>query len=129
MQVGPKVLLIDEFSASDGDLFPYRFKTYHIGKIIGKRTWGGVTGIRGSLPLVDGGFLNRPEFSRYDLEGKNWIIEGHGVDPDIVIDNDPALEFEGTDQQLDKAIEQILIDLKNNPPHLPSHPDYPDMSK
>ncbi len=129
MQVGPKVLLIDEFSASDGDLFPYRFKTYHMGKIIGKRTWGGVTGIRGSLPLLDGGFLNRPEFSRYDLEGKNWVIEGHGVDPDIIVDNDPALEFEGTDQQLDKAIEQILIDLKNNPPQLPPHPAYPDMSK
>jgi tricorn protease len=129
MQVGPKVLLIDEFSASDGDLFPYRFETYHMGKVIGKRTWGGVTGIRGSLPLLDGGFLNRPEFSRYDLEGKKWIIEGHGVDPDIVVDNDPALEFEGTDQQLDKAIEQILLDLKNNPPQLPPHPPYPDMSK
>jgi tricorn protease len=100
-----------------------------MGKVIGKRTWGGVTGIRGSLPLLDGGFLNRPEFSRYDLEGKKWIIEGHGVDPDIVIDNDPALEFEGTDQQLDKAIEQILLDLKNNPPQLPPHPPYPDMSK
>ena len=129
MHVGPKVLLIDEFSASDGDLFPYRFKTYHMGKVIGKRTWGGVTGIRGSLPLLDGGFLNRPEFSRYDLEGKSWIIEGHGVDPDIFVDNDPANEFEGTDQQLDKAIEQIMIDLKNNPPQLPPHPDYPDMSK
>jgi tricorn protease len=129
MQVGPKVLLIDEFSASDGDIFPYRFQMYHLGKIIGKRTWGGVTGIRGSLPLLDGGFLNRPEFSRYDLEGKKWIMEGHGVDPDIVVDNDPALEFEGTDQQLDKAIEQILQELKNNPPQLPKPPDYPDMSK
>jgi tricorn protease len=56
-------------------------------------------------------------------------MEGHGVDPDIVIDNDPALEFEGTDQQLDKAIEQILLDLKNNPPNLPKPPAYPDMSK
>ncbi|MDR3611270.1 MAG: PDZ domain-containing protein [Ignavibacteriaceae bacterium] len=129
MHVGPKVLLINEFSASDGDIFPYRFRMYHLGKIIGKRTWGGVTGIRGTLPLVDGGFLNRPEFSRYDLEGKEWIMEGHGVDPDIVIDNDPALEFEGTDQQLDKAIEQILLDLKNNPPNLPKPPAYPDMSK
>jgi tricorn protease len=129
MHVGPKVLLINEFSASDGDIFPYRFRMYHLGKIIGKSTWGGVTGIRGSLPLLDGGFLNRPEFSRYDLEGKDWVIEGHGVDPDIVVDNDPALEFEGTDQQLDKAIEQILIDLKNNHPHLPKPPAYPDMSK
>ena len=127
--VGPKVCLIDEFSASDGDIFPYRFKTYHMGKIIGKRTWGGVTGIRGTLPFVDGGFLNRPEFSRYDLEGKEWIMEGHGVDPDIVVDNDPALEFEGIDQQLNKAIDESLLELKNNPPKLPNHPEYPDMSK
>ena len=90
MVLGPKVMLIDEFSASDGDIVAYRFKKYKLGPVIGKRTWGGVVGIRGSLPLLDGGSLNRPEFSRYDLEGKEWIMEGHGVDPDIVVDNDPA---------------------------------------
>jgi tricorn protease len=127
--VGPNVFLINEFSASDGDIFPYRVKMYHMGKLIGKRTWGGVTGIRGTLPFVDGGFLNRPEFSRYDLEGKEWIMEGHGVDPDIVVDNDPALEFEGIDQQLNRAIDEALIELKNNPPKLPNHPKYPAMSK
>lgn len=127
--VGPNVFLIDEFSASDGDIFPYRVKEYHMGKLIGKRTWGGVTGIRGTLPIVDGGFLNRPEFSRYDLDGKEWIMEGHGVDPDIVVDNDPALEFEGIDQQLNRAIDEALLELKNNPPKLPNHPPYPDMSK
>ena len=76
---------------------------------------GGVVGIRGSLPFVDGGSLNKPEFSRYDLEGKSWIMEGHGVDPDIIVDNDPAREFEGIDDQLNKAIETILAELKNNP--------------
>ena len=90
MVLGPKVMLIDEFSASDGDIVAYRFKKYKLGPVIGKRTWGGVVGIRGSLPLLDGGSLMRPEFSRYDLEGKEWIMEGHGVDPDIVVDNDPA---------------------------------------
>ncbi|MHC4629189.1 MAG: S41 family peptidase [Planctomycetota bacterium] len=68
MIYGPMVCLADEFSASDGDLFTYRFKKHKLGKVIGKRTWGGVVGIRGSLPLLDGGFLNKPEFSRYDTE-------------------------------------------------------------
>jgi tricorn protease len=123
--VGPKVCLMNEFSASDGDLFPYRFKQEKLGKLIGKRSWGGVVGIRGSLPLVDGGTLNRPEFSRYDVAGKEWIIEGHGVDPDIVIDNDPAKEYAGEDQQLQKAIEVILEELKTQEKTLPPVPPYP----
>jgi tricorn protease len=126
---GPKVLLLDEFSASDGDIFPYRFRQAKLGTLIGKRSWGGVVGIRGSLPLLDGGFLNRPEFSRYDNEGKEWIMEGHGVDPDIVVDNDPAQEYNGVDQQLNKAIEEIMKDLANNPVKLPNPPQYPDKSK
>jgi tricorn protease len=109
---GPMVCLMNEFSASDGDLFPYRFKQQKLGPLIGKRSWGGVVGIRGTLPLLDGGTLNRPEFSRYDIAGKEWIIEGHGVDPDIVVDNDPAKEYAGTDEQLDKAIAVILEQLK-----------------
>jgi tricorn protease len=122
---GPMVMLCDEFSASDGDIVTYRFKNYNMGKVVGKRTWGGVTGIRGTLPLVDGGFLSRPEFSIYDLKGEKWIIEGTGVEPDIVIDNDPYLEYTGTDQQLNKAIEVILDDLKTKAKKIPSHPPYP----
>ncbi len=122
---GPMVMLSNEFSASDGDIVTYRFKFYKLGKVVGKRTWGGVTGIRGSLPFVDGGTLNKPEFSRYDLEGKKWIIEGIGVEPDIVVDNDPYLEYTGTDQQLDKAIEVILDDLKTKGKKIPDHPPYP----
>jgi len=122
MLLGPMVCLMNEFSASDGDLFPFQFKHYKLGKLIGKRSWGGVVGIRGSLPLLDGGTLNRPEFARYDLEGKNWVIEGHGVDPDIVIDNDPAREFAGTDDQLNKGIEVILEELKTKEKTLPAAP-------
>ena len=129
MVVGPKVVLIDQYSASDGDIFPYRFKKYKMGKVIGKRSWGGVVGIRGSLPFVDGGSLSKPEFSRYDTEGKEWIMEGYGVDPDIEIDNDPALEYNGKDQQLDKAIEVILQELKSNPATLPKQPPYPKKNK
>jgi tricorn protease len=121
---GPKVCLMDEFSASDGDIFPYRFRHYKMGKLIGKRTWGGVVGIRGTLPILDGGFLNRPEYSRYDLAGKEWIMEGHGVDPDIVVDNDPAKEYAGIDEQLNKAIEVIQQEMKTSPVKLPPPPPY-----
>ena len=125
---GPKVCLIDEFSASDGDIFPYRFKKHGLGKLIGKRTWGGVVGIRGSLPLLDGGSLHKPEFSRYDVEGKEWIMEGKGVKPDIYVDNDPYQEFIGNDQQLNKAIDVILEELKTQEKTIPPIPDYPDKS-
>ena len=123
---GPKVLLVDEFSASDGDIFTFRFKKHKLGKVIGKRSWGGVVGIRGSLPLLDGGYLYRPEFSRYDVEGKKWIIEGYGVAPDIFVDNDPGKEFAGEDQQLNKAIEVILEELKTQEKTIPPPPPYPE---
>jgi tricorn protease len=123
---GPLVCLADEFSASDGDLFTYRFKKHKLGKVVGKRTWGGVVGIRGSLPLLDGGTLQKPEFSRYDLEGKQYVIEGIGVEPDIYVDNDPAKEFAGIDQQLNKAIEVILEELKTKEKSVPPLPPYPE---
>lgn len=125
MIVGPKVLLADEFSASDGDLVTWRFKTHKIGPVIGKRTWGGVVGIGGTLPFLDGGYLNKPEFSRYDVAGKEWIIEGVGVEPDIFVDNDPAREYAGEDQQLDKAISVIMDLLKAKPGTLTGPPPYP----
>lgn len=125
MIVGPKVLLADEFSASDGDLVTWRFKTHKIGPVIGKRTWGGVVGISGTLPFLDGGFLNKPEFSRYDVAGKAWVIEGVGVEPDIYVDNDPAKEYVGEDQQLDKAISVMLDLLKKQPGTLAPVPPYP----
>ncbi|MFZ1423544.1 MAG: S41 family peptidase [Saprospiraceae bacterium] len=123
--IGPKVALVDEYSASDGDIFAYRFRKHKIGTIIGKRTWGGVVGIRGSLPIVDGGFLNRPEFARYDVDGTKWEIEGYGVDPDIIIENDPYKAFMGEDQQLDKAIEVILDQMKGKSYKEAAPPPFP----
>jgi len=124
--VGPKVLLLNEFSASDGDIFPWRFRSLGLGKLIGKRSWGGVVGIRGTLPFSDGGSLNRPEFANgISVDGKQWIMEGHGVDPDIVVDNDPWKEFHGEDQQLDKAIAVVLEELKTKRYDYPTPPPYP----
>lgn len=125
MMFGPKVLLINNYSASDGDLFPYGFKHDKLGTVIGKRTWGGVVGIRGSLPFIDGADLRKPEFASYSAESSNWIIEGYGVDPDIEIDNDPAREYAGIDDQLNKAIEVIKEQMKTfrAQPGIPAPPD------
>ena len=127
--LGPKVLLIDQHSASDGDIVGYRFRKHKLGPIIGQRSWGGVVGIRGSLPLLDGGTLMRPEFSRFDLEAKEWIMEGHGVDPDIEVDNDPAREFAGVDDQLNRAIDEIRKAMAAQPVKLPNPPPYPNKAK
>ncbi len=127
--LGPKVLLLDQHSASDGDIVAYRFKKHKLGPVIGQRSWGGVVGIRGSLPLLDGGTLMRPEFSRFDLEAKEWIMEGHGVDPDIVVDNDPAREFDGMDDQLNRALAEIKKALGQNPVKVPNPPPYPNKAK
>lgn len=123
--LGPMVCLLDEFSASDGDIFPYRFKHSGLGKLIGKRSWGGIVGIRGSLPFIDGGSLNKPEFTGYSPNGEGWVVEGYGVDPDIEVDNHPAMEFEGIDQQLNRAIEEILKDLEKQGRELPPIPAFP----
>lgn len=130
MMAGPMVCLINRYSASDGDLFPYQFRKHNLGPLIGNRTWGGVVGIRGSLPFIDGGDMRKPEFAHYSADGSEWIIEGVGVEPDIEVWNDPALEFAGTDEQLNKAIEVILEMLKNSPdPQYPTPPPFPDKSK
>ncbi len=123
--LGPKVTLLNEYSASDGDIFPFRFRAHGLGQLIGKRSWGGVVGITASLPFTDGGDLRKPEFAPYSKDGKSWVMEGHGVDPDIVVDNDPAREFRGEDQQLDKAIEVILEEMKTKSVTLPQPPPFP----
>jgi len=119
VQVGPKVCLINKYSASDGDLFPWGFRALGLGKLIGTRTWGGIVGISGSLPFIDGTDIRVPFFTSYDAKTGQWIIENHGVDPDILIDNDPIKEWNGEDQQLNRAIEEVMKDLKNRQPLKP----------
>ena len=109
---GPKVLLINKYSASDGDLFPWSFKANNLGTVIGTRTWGGIVGISGPLPYMDGTDVRVPFFTNYDAKTGQWIVENHGVDPDILLDNDPVKEYAGVDQQLLKAIEVALEQIK-----------------
>ena len=128
VQVGPKVCLINKYSASDGDLFPWGFRALGLGKLIGTRTWGGIVGISGSLPYMDGTDIRVPFFTSYDPKTGKWIIENHGVDPDILIDNDPVKEWNGEDQQLNRAIEEVMKQLKDRKP-LPPVPAPRDFSK
>ncbi|HEY3755036.1 MAG TPA: S41 family peptidase [Opitutaceae bacterium] len=123
---GPLALLINEYSASDGDLFAYRFRVDRLGPLIGRRTWGGAVGIGALNPFSDGGGVRRPRHAYYSLDGKAWVVEGHGVDPDLVVDNDPTQEFHGTDQQLDRAIDELLAKLAAAPPVTPGPPPYVD---
>ena len=118
---GPKVLLINKYSASDGDLFPWSWKANHLGTVIGTRTWGGIIGISGPLPYMDGTDVRVPFFTNYDATTGEWIVENHGVDPDILIDNDPVKEQAGEDQQLNKAIQVALEQIKDRKP-LPKTP-------
>ena len=129
MMRGPMVLLVDRYSASDGDLFAYSFKKHDLGPVIGTRTWGGVVGITGSLPFIDGGSLRIPQFASYSAEESKWIIEGYGVEPDITVENDPWKEYQGIDQQLNKAIEVIKDKIEEEYEPLPGIPEAPDKSE
>lgn len=128
-QIGPKICLVDQYSASDGDLFPYQFRFYKIGPLLGQRTWGGVVGIRGSLPFIDGSDLRKPEFAHFAADGSKFIIEGEGVTPDIEVVNDPHEEYLGKDVQLEKAIEEMKKKLNEaGPKGVPNIPAFPDKS-
>ncbi|MBO9658372.1 MAG: PD40 domain-containing protein [Chitinophagaceae bacterium] len=128
--IGPKVCLIDQYSASDGDLFPWQFKHYGIGPLIGQRTWGGVVGISGSLPFIDGGDMRKPEFAHFAPDGSSFIIEGVGVSPDIEVVNDPYNEYKGIDTQLAEGIKVLMEKLaKGERTGVPKIPAFPDKSK
>ncbi|MBI1850638.1 MAG: PD40 domain-containing protein [Planctomycetes bacterium] len=119
---GYMACLINEYSASDGDYFPYYFRKFGLGPLIGKRTWGGVVGIRGNQPLIDGGYVTRPEFAAFGADG--WVIENHGTDPDLEIDNLPKSVIAGHDPQLEKAVELLLKQIADHPKELPKRPPY-----
>jgi tricorn protease len=128
VQPGPKVALINEGTSSDGDIFSYQFRQWKIGRLIGKRTWGGVVGITDHGTLLDGGKVFVPEFGTADENGR-WIIEGHGVDPDIVVDQDPVAVLNGHDPQLECGIQELLKLLPAVPGGLPHRPASPIKSE
>ncbi|TNF77125.1 MAG: peptidase S41, partial [Acidobacteria bacterium] len=125
---GHMVCLIDEDSASDGDIFPHFFRQAGIGPLIGKRTWGGVTGITGRGPLIDGAAIYVPEFGTNAIDG-SWIIEGHGVEPDIEVENDAKSILEGRDPQLERGVEEVLRMIDADPKKLPERPAPPIKTK
>ncbi len=123
-QSGPKAALINEDTASDGDIFSNAFRQWKIGPLIGKRTWGGVVGITEHGPLLDGGVVFVPEYGTADAQGQ-WIIEGHGVDPDIVIEQDPVEVLKGHDPQLERGVAELMKSLPPAPTGLPQRPAPP----
>jgi tricorn protease len=120
---GPKVMLINGWSGSGGDAFPDYFRRAGLGPLIGTRTWGGLIGISGSPSLIDGGGVTVPTFRMYHPDG-TWFREGHGVDPDIEVKEDPAQLAKGVDVQLERAIEEVMKLVAANPPVSPKRPAY-----
>jgi tricorn protease len=124
---GPKCMLINGQAGSGGDAFPYYFRQAGLGKLIGTRTWGGLVGIRGNPRLIDGEGVTVPRSGFYELDG-TWGVEGHGVDPDIEVIDDPSKMVDGSDPQLDAAIAQMLVEIERNPYVAPPRPKDPDRS-
>jgi tricorn protease len=122
---GPKAMLINGWSGSGGDAFPDYFRKAGLGPLIGTRTWGGLIGMSGIPSLIDGGVATVPTFRMYDPDGK-WFKEGHGVDPDIEVKEDPALLAKGTDPQLQRAVDEVLKMIEKQGPARPKRPAYED---
>ena len=120
---GPKVMLINELAGSGGDLLPWMFRKFNLGKLIGKRTWGGLVGTLGFPVLMDGGYVTAPNLAIWTEDG--WVVENVGVPPDIEVEQWPADVIAGRDPQLEKAIEVILEELEKNPPKKAKRPPYP----
>jgi tricorn protease len=120
---GPKVMLIDETAGSGGDLLPWMFRKFQLGKLIGKRTWGGLVGTLGFPTLMDGGYVTAPNLAIWTEDG--WVVENVGVPPDIEVEQWPAEVIAGHDPQLEKGIEVIMEELEKNPPKKIERPPYP----
>ena len=121
---GHIVVLCDEDTASDGEAFSEGIRRLNLGKVIGMRTWGGEVWLSFSNFLADQGIDSAAEIGVYGPDGK-WLIEGHGVDPDVVVDNLPHATFAGSDAQLDAAIKYLQDEIQKDPRPVPPAPSYP----
>ena len=125
---GPKVMIINEFAGSGGDAMPNYFRRAGVGKLIGKRTWGGLVGRAGAPPLMDGGVVTAPSSAVWGPDGQ-WDAENVGISPDIEVEHDPAAVRQGKDPQLERAIAEVMAELKKNPVKKPTRPAYPNYHK
>ena len=122
---GPKVMIINEYAGSGGDALPQFFRRRQIGKLVGKRTWGGLVGIYDYPPLMDGGFVTAPRLAIFSPDGQ-WEVENEGVAPDVEVEMTPKLVIAGHDPQLEKAIELVMEVLEQNPRPKIERPLSPD---
>lgn len=122
---GPKVMLINEFAGSGGDAMPWYFRRAGTGKLIGKRTWGGLVGRAFAPALMDGGRVTAPSSAVWDPVESQWIAENVGVSPDIEVEHDPELVRQGRDPQLEAAVKHILAELEKTPPKKLVRPKFP----
>jgi len=122
---GPKVMIINGSAGSGGDAMPWYFRKANIGTLVGKRTWGGLVGIGGYPTLIDGGAVTAPRYAIYGLNGE-WEVEGHGVAPDVDVEEDPKDTAAGHDRQLETAVAIALTQLKEHPVTTPPVPPYPN---
>jgi tricorn protease len=130
---GPKVMVINQYAGSGGDALPWYFKMDHVGTLVGERTWGGLVGIYGYPPLMDGGLITSPRIAVEGLDG-TFPVENHGVSPDVTVWQDPELMRQGHDPQLERAVQIAVQQLEANPlPHyqppawLNYHPKLPPL--
>ncbi len=126
---GPKVMLINEFAGSGGDAMPWYFKRAGVGKLIGKRTWGGLVGRAYAPQLMDGGYVTAPSSGVFNPMSGQWEVENVGIAPDIEVEQDPELMRQGKDPQLEKAVQVVMAELEKNPLPQLKRPPYPNYHK
>jgi tricorn protease len=122
---GPKAMIINQSAGSGGDAMPWYFRKANLGTLVGVRTWGGLVGIGGYPPLIDGGFVTAPRYAIYGLQGA-WEVEGHGIAPDVEVEELPKDVAAGHDAQLERAVAIVLEQLKEHPVPVSPLPPYPN---
>jgi tricorn protease len=122
---GPKAMIIDQSAGSGGDAMPWYFRKANLGTLVGVRTWGGLVGIGGYPTLIDGGSVTAPRYAIFGLKGE-WEVEGHGIAPDVEVQQMPKDVAAGHDPQLERAVSIVLEQLKEHPVVEPAVPKYPN---
>ncbi len=124
--VGPKIVLANQYSASDAEQFAFFFRQQG-GTVVGSRTQGGVRGIASVWQLMDGTGITVPFNQIYTANG-GWVVEGHGVDPDVSVEETPAMALAGRDLQLEAAIRLLMAKIERHARDIPTPPAYPGNS-